>query len=111
MFYMFDQNNSGGSFIKDDTLAHFVIIEADSAKEANEIAESKGIYFDGCETGDDCPCCGDRWSSQYDDKDGEETAMIYSKDPSEYDDMFASKGEPYCYVYEKDGVVRKYIKN
>ena len=110
MFYTFTQNNSGGSFITDEAIAHYVIIEADSADEANSIAESKGIYFNGCEIGEDCPCCGDRWYAQYDDKDGTDTVMIYSKDPSECDDMFAEVGDPYCYVYQKDSVVRSYIK-
>ena len=58
MFYTFDQNNSGGSFVRNNRLAEYVIIEADSAKEANSRAEDIGIYFGG---EDDCPCCGDRW--------------------------------------------------
>ena len=70
MFYTFSQNNSGGSFDIDHMLAHFVIIEADTAEEANTIAESVGIYFNGCDEGMDCDCCGDRWYSQWDDKDG-----------------------------------------
>lgn len=109
MFYTFTQNNSGGSFITDEAIAHYVIIEADSADEANSIAESKGIYFDGCVTGEDCPCCGDRWDAQYID-DGTDTAMIYSRDPSEHSNWFDKVGDPYCYVYHKDGVVRSYIK-
>lgn len=65
MFYQFRQNNSGGSF---DEPAINVIVEASSAVEANEIAQQHGIYFDGCDSGTDCSCCGDRWSpaSEYD---------------------------------------------
>ena len=73
MFYTFTQNNSGGSFIG----PRFVIVEADSADEANDIAErSTPVYFDGtwcrdgcdvdpyesCACMVDCYCCGDRWS-------------------------------------------------
>ena len=50
MFYLFDQNNSGGNFHHDSSngIGYRVIIEADSADQANEIAENIGIYFNGC---------------------------------------------------------------
>lgn len=78
MFYTFSQNNSGGDFDIDDKVAEWVIIEADSADEANDIAEGVGIYFDGCENGYDCDCCGDRWYRQY-DYEGTETPEIYGR--------------------------------
>lgn len=64
MFYRFRQNNSGGSFTYNEGLGISVnvIIEADNAYEANATAESLGIYFNGCDEGLDCDCCGDRWS-------------------------------------------------
>lgn len=62
-FYEYDQNNSGGSFIENDKLCHRVIIEAESEKEADEIAKNIGIYFNGVAKGYDCECCGDRWYS------------------------------------------------
>ena len=40
-------------------------IWAHSAKQADAIAEQNGVYFDGCQEGLDCPCCGDRWSSAW----------------------------------------------
>lgn len=55
MFYVYRQNNSGGSFIPP---AVDVIVEAPSAAEADTIAEGIGIYFDGA---GDCSCCGNRW--------------------------------------------------
>lgn len=61
MFYLFDQNNSGGSFVVNDKLCHRLFIEADSAEEAVSIAEGLGCYWDGVDIGRDCPCCGDRW--------------------------------------------------
>jgi len=60
-FYEFSQNNSGGKFTVDDKLCHRLIIEASSEEEACSIAEDMGVYFNGCEDGIDCECCGDRW--------------------------------------------------
>lgn len=60
-FYEFSQNNSGGRFVVDDKLCHRVVVEAESASEANAKLEELGGYFDGCVTGNDCSCCGDRW--------------------------------------------------
>lgn len=81
-FYTFDQNNSGGEFIIDRQagIAPYVIIEADSPKEANEKAEEIGLYFDG---GGDCPCCGNRWSevSSY---DGKESPKVYGQPADNY---------------------------
>lgn len=62
MFYTLTQNNSGGEFIENDNVAHYVIIEADDYEEAFQKAETIGVYFNGCEKGLDCECCGDRWS-------------------------------------------------
>lgn len=62
-FFEFDQNNSGGNFVIDDErgLGPSVWIEAADADSANAKAENIGIYFDGCQYGRDCDCCGDRW--------------------------------------------------
>lgn len=65
MFYTYNQNNSGGSFSGPRT----IIIEAQSHVQANTFAEDRTeIYFDGCDFGRDCSCCGDRWyrASDYD---------------------------------------------
>ena len=60
-WYMFDQNNSGGSFIVNDNVCHRLFIEAESFGDAVEKAEELGCYWDGVAEGRDCPCCGDRW--------------------------------------------------
>lgn len=64
MFYTFRQNNSFGTFEYDETrgIAVNVIVEANSAEDANVRAEAIGLYFDGA---GDCPCCGNRWHEQY----------------------------------------------
>ena len=107
-FFCYNQNNSGGSFVIDRRLAHYVIIEAQSGDEADRIAESIGIYFDGCESGDDCPCCGDRWDRAY--GPGDDSPNIYGEDPAKYDDIFAQKGKPYCHIYYLDGLIKTYKK-
>lgn len=72
-FFLYTQNNSGGGFDFDETrgLTHYVIVEAASADEANERAREIGIYFNGCDSGQDCACCGDRWdeAGSYDEED------------------------------------------
>lgn len=60
-WYMFDQNNSGGSFIVNDNVCHRLFIEAVSFGDAIEKAEELGCYWNGVAEGRDCPCCGDRW--------------------------------------------------
>jgi hypothetical protein len=63
MFHDFNQNNSGGGFDFDKRsgITHHVIIEGRDIEQIIERAENIGIYFNGCETGQDCECCGDRW--------------------------------------------------
>lgn len=109
MFFTFGQNNSGGTFDIDHNVAHFVIIEADNADEANSIAESKGIYFDGCDLGQDCDCCGDRWYRQWKDDNGSVEPGIYGQNPQTYRCMFTPLGKPYCHIYYKDGLKRSFI--
>ena len=102
-YFHYSQNNSGGSFDIDENVAHHVIIQATSASHADSIARGVGIYFDGCETGQDCSCCGDRWYSARGD-DGTDAPLLYGEDPANYDDKFFSKpGEPVCHVYYLDG--------
>lgn len=64
-WYLFDQNNSGGSFVVNDKVCHRLFIEANTPEEAISKAEDLGCYWDGVAHGMDCPCCGDRWSCYY----------------------------------------------
>lgn len=80
MWFEYSQNNSGGSF---DIQPQYGIgprvwIEAASGEDADERALNLGIYFDGCEKGYDCDCCGDRWYPQWGDS-GEEYPEINSQ--------------------------------
>ena len=89
MFYTFHQNNSFGAW--DGPLQ--ICIEADSAKEANQIAEAETvIYFNGVIDDRDCDCCGDRWSPVYDD-DGHSIPKSYGEP--------AEASEDFLIVYKK----------
>lgn len=104
MFYSYHQNNSGGSFQIDDKVTTYVIIEADTANEANEVAEGVGLYFDGY---GDCECCGSRWSSAW-SGDGTAEPEIYGAPANEYKSTWVEEGEPSVYVYYKDGRKESY---
>lgn len=83
MFFTFHQNNAGG-FFKGQ---RYVIVEANSSKEANDIAQkSGGVYFDGVAKGIDCDCCGDRWTRQYWDDSGKDMPEIYGQAVTPEDD-------------------------
>ena len=109
-YFHFSQNNSGGSFHINESVAHHVIIQAYDAKDANTIAQNIGIYFNGCETGADCDCCGDRWSEQWSNEQGDEKPLIYGEDPVTIEDMFTKPGQPVCHVYHLDGSKTTYRK-
>lgn len=93
-FFHFSQNNSGGSFDFSESfgITHHVVIEAKDADDANVIAIEKGLYFDGCDSGQDCHCCGDRWYRQ--SGDGDDVPTVYSAPLGEKRDgkSFFSRG-------------------
>ncbi len=100
-FYTFHQNNSGGVFHVDDKVSCIVIIEAATAEQANETAKSVAeIYFDGCEMGWDCDCCGDRWSPVY-ECDGTPEPSVYGKPLSEYSNAWTKYAV--LWSYDPDG--------
>ena len=104
-FYIFNQNNSGGSFSNSekDGICEYVIIEALNANDANNKAEDIGLYFDGCYNGSDCPCCGDRWY-RVDESDGSDVPSIYGE-PLE--NIEKSYYRDKCFVHYLDGKIEK----
>ncbi|AQR77216.1 hypothetical protein ABNB59_17200 [Paenibacillus larvae] len=100
MYFTFYQSNPGGFTIVNDSVCDVVIIETDTADQANKKAEEIGIYFDGCSTGNDCPCCGDRWDAQYSDDKGTEEPELYGVPVYEVKSgLFRSQ----AYIYHLDG--------
>lgn len=108
MFYTYDQNNSGGGFVTNPAkgISHFVIVEADSADDANEKAEALGLYFDGVEDGYDCECCGDRWH-RCGHHASTESPEIFGKHPSKHVEEFI-KGGPHTFVHYLDGRIESF---
>ncbi len=104
MFYTFKQNNSGGWFDIDDNVAVNVIIEANSAEEANQLAQQHGIYFDGVAEGQDCPCCGDRWA-EVRESDGKELPVLGA-----HAYRWTAVGAPVAHIIFLDGTKESIIK-
>lgn len=71
-WWCFDQNNSGGYFITNDTVAEYVFIQARNATEA--VAKAEAVFVDHSEY---CDCCGERWSYYVGEDDGKQTPEIY----------------------------------
>lgn len=109
-FFDYRQNNSGGGFEIDEDkgISIHVIIEAESAEEADGKAEAIGLYFDGL---GDCPCCGDRWSSAW--GPGDKVPSVYGDPVSDY--VFEvdygikwNKSGPEAFVHFADGLIQGY---
>lgn len=58
-WYVYRQNNPGGKF---RAPALNVYVQAMSSAVADAMAQEVGLYFDGVDDGEDCSCCGDRWT-------------------------------------------------
>lgn len=109
MFFDYNQNNSGGSFDYDDEagITETVIIEASNASDANRRAGAIGIYFNGCEDGRDCDCCGDRWYPAW--GDGDERPSVYWRPVEEVPPKRSFVGRadgPCVYVHYADGTIK-----
>lgn len=93
LFYTYRQNNSGGYYYGP---AVYVIVEAISSDESDEIAEQNDVYFHGV---GDCECCGNRWHRNY--EDGTEAPEIYGNvvqgDKGIYQDKYNS-GDDYIVI-------------
>lgn len=123
MFYNFRQNNSGGVFEFDEKsgISASVIIEAPNPDVANVKAEFKGLYFDGCDKGIDCSCCGDRWYPLYEKEEGDEVPSVYGipvenlKKGFDFKNGEISKwmkdGVPDVFVHYEDGRIEGFFKN
>lgn len=112
MFYQFRQNNSGGSFDFDAGrgISVYVVIEADSAADANLRAELIGIYFDD-NYDIDCECCGARWTEIWRDEAGDELPTVYSEviDGGWKPTFGKWMGDnPEGYIHYKNGLVKPF---
>ena len=85
-FWTFVQNNSFGRFAAG--MPQYLIVEAESAEDANSRAVRAGAYFDGCDIdgNGDCPCCGDRWHAA--SGDGDERPSIYGDPAADFQQAY-----------------------
>lgn len=106
-FFHYDQNNSGGHFDYDllRGVTEHVVIEAPNALMADAMLRSIGGYFDGCESGRDCSCCGDRWRMAV--GDGSPSPTIYGHAASDLsrDESVMPAGQKAVVVHYLDGRV------
>lgn len=107
-YYDFSQNNSGGDFHRDDNLGDTVIIAATDPEDANRRLQQLGGYFNGCDDGSDCSCCGDRWYEKSSYDKGEESALICSMLIPQYMMEFRWPGRQIV-VYHADGYRDTYV--
>lgn len=102
-FYTLDQNNSGGYYIQNNNVDAFVILEAETLDQFNEIAES---ILDNYRSY--CSCCGQRWSDSWiDEEDGNDEPMIYDKPIEQFYDNFWCRGTKVI-IYYLDGSKKIY---
>lgn len=59
MFYVYRQNNSGGYLIENDYVKSYIIVEANSKRDAQSKMEEIIVGHN-----DFCTCCGERWSPE-----------------------------------------------
>lgn len=108
MFYLFRQNNSGGTFEVDDKICRQLFVEADTEDDAIYKAEELGCYWNGVAKGLDCPCCGDRWYPNPNTILLDEYATA-----EEYAQLMADEygwTSPDARIYYKDGRVKEIYK-
>ncbi len=110
-FYEFRQNNSGGSFDVDDNVCKWMFVEASNSEQANDIAQTLGVYFNGCQDGMDCDCCGDRWNEadEQDAIDLKEYGKSYSTTFATIEDLSEMLVNEYC--WGKDEFARVFYLN
>lgn len=100
-WWVFDQNNSGGYFIQNDDVTHYVAIQAVDVKHAQARAED--IF---CGYSEYCDCCGERWSLDYaDEEDGTEVPEVYG---TPYTEFVKSHYRQEIILHYVDGSKEKY---
>jgi gas vesicle protein len=99
MFFTFKQNNNRGKY---QSIYKYVIVEADSAEEANNHKDIQWcVYFD--KRYDDCDCCGPRWI-KVTDEDATEVPMINGLDVTDPAESLRIDGN--FFIQFKDKVVK-----
>ncbi|MGY9985041.1 hypothetical protein HV198_09005 [Citrobacter freundii] len=98
-WWHFNQNNSGGYFIDNNTVSHDVFIQARNADEARTKAEN--IFEPYSEY---CTCCGERWCIDPRDDEGSLYPEIYGTPVHQVEKGIFRKS---CVLHYHDGLVEK----
>jgi hypothetical protein len=85
-WFTYNQNNSGGSFVVNKNVAHFVLIQAKSAEYADAVGR---LFFDNSNS---CPCCGERWGGAECDQ-GSVKPKIYGTPVEKYKNTYLKDGQ------------------
>lgn len=97
MFITFSQNNSGGYFIQNEYVDEYVIIEGNNLEEI--LNKARDIFKDYRRY---CECCGERWDDDWkDEKDLDESPMIYGESAYEFKDGYS--GNSKAIIYRMNG--------
>lgn len=100
-WWVFDQNNSGGYFIQNEDVDHYVAVQAVEVQHAKQRAyEIFEDYSDYCE------CCGERWCVWMDEDDGYPVPHIYEKPYTETKKSYYRENMILHYI---DGTKEKYV--
>lgn len=100
-FWDIRQNNSFGTFDRNDVVRENVIMEADTEAEATKKLEA---ILDSYNQSGDCPCCGDRWNIYFWDG-GHDVPSRYSE-PVEFVEGEEAEVRASTIIYYKDGTKR-----
>lgn len=87
LWYEFDQNNSGGYFVRDDFVSDVVFVQAMSSEQAGDIMSDLIYTSDAWSY---CECCGERWS--FYNTRGYEVPTRYGKEVSKGVDLYSREG-------------------
>lgn len=99
-WWTFDQNNSGGYFIQNEDVDHYVAIQAINVEHAKQRA-----YDLFAEYSEYCSCCGERWHVWVDEQDGHDVPCIYDEP---YTELKKSSYRHNMIMHYVDGSKEKY---
>jgi hypothetical protein len=105
-WYTTDQNNSGGYWIENEDVAHYVSVQAKNVAEAKEKFEHITAGYSQY-----CECCGERWSYDYlEESDGHKVPSYYNQPLNELKNVW---NDTHVVFYFADGTRRygKFTKN
>ncbi len=102
-WFHLSQSNSGGYFIRNESVSDDVFIQAKTAKEA----ESKALEITS-DHSEYCHCCGERWWVDFDECDGKSEPEIYrNKLSTEYAPY--DRSNAHALLHHNDGSVTKFL--